>query len=171
MMKSRTQRSIIVVVLTLVVGTLLLLFFLQRPGLVLVLRDQQTGKVLASIPVEEGEQLTYRWIHSAEFIPWIEEFTIQKDGSFRLNTIKVAGFGAGIPENKGVTSVKDGMVVMEQLDQVFGKIRWIHSQTALTSITVGDTIFITGEDVPHHIPVELTIEGVGTIWPRYPLTK
>ncbi|WP_319755479.1 DUF1850 domain-containing protein [uncultured Sphaerochaeta sp.] len=170
-MKSRTQRSIIVVVLTLVVGTLLLLFFLQRPGLVLVLRDQQTGKVLASIPVEEGEQLTYRWIHSAEFIPWIEEFTIQKDGSFRLNTIKVAGFGAGIPENKGVTSVKDGMVVMEQLDQVFGKIRWIHSQTALTSITVGDTIFITGEDVPHHIPVELTIEGVGTIWPRYPLTK
>lgn len=169
-MKSRTQRSIIVVVLTLVVGTLLLLF-LQRPGLALVLRDQQTGKVLASIPVEEGEQLTYRWIHSAEFIPWIEEFTIQKDGSFHLDTIKVAGFGAGIPENKGVTSVKDGMVVMEQLDQVFGEIRWIHSQTALTSITVGDTIFITGEDVPHHIPVELTIEGVGTIWPRYPLTK
>lgn len=169
-MKSRTQRSIIVVVLTLVVGTLLLLF-LQRPGLVLVLRDQQTGKVLASIPVEEREQLTYRWIHSAEFIPWIEEFTIQKDGSFHLDTIKVAGFGAGIPENKGVTSVKDGMVVMEQLDQVFGEIRWIHSQTALTSITVGDTIFITGEDVPHHIPVELTIEGVGTIWPRYPLTK
>lgn len=169
-MKSRTQRSIIVVVLTLVVGTLLLLF-LKRPGLFLVLRDQQTGKVLASIPVEEGEQLTYRWIHSAEFIPWIEEFTIQKDGSFHLDTIKVAGFGAGIPENKGVTSVKDGMVVMEQLDQVFGEIRWIHSQTALTSITVGDTIFITGEDVPHHIPVELTIEGVGTIWPRYPLTK
>jgi len=169
-MKSRTQRSIIVVVLTLVVGTLLLLF-LQRPGLALVLRDQQTGKVLASIPVEEREQLTYRWIHSAEFIPWIEEFTIQKDGSFHLDTIKVAGFGAGIPENKGVTSVKDGMVVMEQLDQVFGEIRWIHSQTALTSITVGDTIFITGEDVPHHIPVELTIEGVGTIWPRYPLTK
>lgn len=169
-MKSRTQRSIIVVVLTLVVGTLLLLF-LQRPGLALVLRDQQTGKVLASIPVEEREQLTYRWIHSAEFIPWIEEFTIQKDGSFHLDTIKVAGFGAGIPENKGVTSVKDGMVVMEQLDQVFGEIRWIHSQTALTSITVGETIFITGEDVPHHIPVELTIEGVGTIWPRYPLTK
>ena len=169
-MKSSTQRSIIVVVLTLVVGTLLLLF-LQRPGLALVLRVQQTGEVLASIPVEEGEQLTYSWIHSAEFIPWIEEFTIQKDGSFHLDTIKVAGFGAGIPENKGVTSVKDGMVVMEQLDQVFGEIRWIHSQTALTSITVGNTIFITGEDVPHHIPVELTIEGVGTIWPRYPLTK
>ncbi len=137
-----------------------------------MLRDQQTGEVLASIPVEGGgEQLTYSWIHSAEFIPWIEEFTIQKDGSFRLDTIKVAGFGAGIPENKGVTSVKDGMVVMEQLDQVFREIRWIHSQTALTSITVGNTIFITGEDVPHHIPVELTIEGVGTIWPRYPLTK
>ncbi|MGE4453648.1 MAG: DUF1850 domain-containing protein [Sphaerochaeta sp.] len=168
-MKLRKIFRISIVVLILVVGTLLLLS-LYRPGLSLVLRDQQTGKVLASAAVEEGMQVTFSWIHSAEFIPWIEEYTIL-DGSFHLKTIQVAGFGAGIPENKGTTSLRDGMVVMEELDQVFPEIRWIHSQTALTKITLENRIFITGENVPHHIPVELHIEGVGTIWPRFRLTK
>lgn len=165
-MKSRT-RFIVLVVLILVMGTLLFFLLASGPGLQLVLSDQETGQVLFSLPVQEGDTLTFHWIHSFEHIPWIEEYTIEKDGTFALHTISVAGFGAGIPENKGVVSIENGMIVMRQIDQSFDAIRWIHSQTALVSITLGLTTFIAGKDVQHHLPVVLSIKGTRTLWPRY----
>ena len=169
-MKSRTRFAILVV-LILVMGTLLFFFLAKGPGLQLVLSDQETGQVLFSLPANAGDTLAFHWIHSFEHIPWIEEYTIEKDGTFALHTISVAGFGAGIPENKGEASIENGMIVMRQIDQSFDVIRWIHSQTALVSITLGHTTFITGEDVQHHLPVVLSIKGKRTLWPRYILTK
>jgi hypothetical protein len=157
-------------VLILVVGTLLFFLF-PRNIFTLVLREQQSKRELARCTVRPADEIVFSWIHSAEFIPWVEHFVIQDDGSFLLKKFAVAGFGAGIPENKGVVSLQDGMVVMDQLNQHFDRIRWIHSQTALVSITVAGASFITGEEVEHHIPVELYCKGIGTIWPRLALTK
>ena len=159
------HRFVRVFVLILVVGTLLFLC-LPRPGLTLVLREQQSKQTLASVSVKAGDEVIFSWIHSIELIPWIEHFLIQEDGTFLLQSLSVAGFGAGIPENKGVVSLQDGMVVMDHIEEQFEEIRWIHSQTALVSITVAGTSFITGEEVAHHIPVELYCKGTGTIWPR-----
>ncbi|MDT3359510.1 MAG: DUF1850 domain-containing protein, partial [Spirochaetota bacterium] len=117
------------------------------------------------------DELSFHWIHSFEHIPWVEEYTIEANETFLLHTISVAGFGAGIPENKGVVTVENGMVVMRSIQQQFDTIRWIHSQTALVSITLGQTTFITGEDVGHHLPVALSIKGTRTLWPRLLLTK
>lgn len=163
-MKSRCKVLIMFVVLALAAGTLL--FFLSPKTLMLVLVEQESGQVLKTVPITEGAQLTFHWIHSFEHIPWIEEYTIQAEQSFMLNTIKVAGFGAGIPENKGIVTVRDGMVVMSSLEQEFDKISWIHSQTALVSITVQGNTFIQGIDIPHHTPVELYLKGTRTLWPR-----
>lgn len=164
-MKSRCKVLIICVVLALAAGTLL--FFLTQKNLTLVLVEQESRHVLKTRTISEGDQLSFHWIHSFEHIPWIEEYTIQAEQSFMLNTIKVAGFGAGIPENKGIVTVRDGMVVMSSLEQEFDKISWIHSQTALVSITLGLTTFIAGKDVQHHLPVVLSIKGTRTLWPRY----
>lgn len=169
-MKSRAL-VLVLVLLILLMGTLLFSYFFQGPDLRLVLSDQETGQVLFSQPVQEGDELSFHWIHSFEHIPWVEEYTIEANETFLLHTISVAGFGAGIPENKGVVTVEDGMVVMRSIQQRFDAIRWIHSQTALVSITLGQTTFITGEDVEHHLPVELSIKGTRTLWPRLRLTK
>lgn len=169
-MKSRAL-VLVLVLLILLMGTLLFSYFFQGPDLRLVLSDQETGQVLFSQPVQEGDELSFHWIHSFEHIPWVEEYSIEADETFLLHTISVAGFGAGIPENKGVVTVEDGMVVMRSIQQQFDTIRWIHSQTALVSITLGQTTFITGEDVEHHLPVELSIKGTRTLWPRLRLTK
>jgi hypothetical protein len=169
-MKSRAL-VLVLVLLILLMGTLLFSYFFQGPDLRLVLSDQETGQVLFSQPVQEGDELSFHWIHSFEHIPWVEEYTIEANETFLLHTISVAGFGAGIPENKGVVTVEDGMVVMRSIQQQFDTIRWIHSQTALVSITLGQTTFITGEDVEHHLPVELSIKGTRTLWPRLRLTK
>ncbi|MEA5029970.1 MAG: DUF1850 domain-containing protein [Sphaerochaeta associata] len=169
-MKSRAL-VLVLVLLILLMGTLLFSYFFQGPDLRLVLSDQETGQVLFSQPVQEGDELSFHWIHSFEHIPWVEEYTIEANETFLLHTISVAGFGAGIPENKGVVTVENGMVVMRSIQQQFDTIRWIHSQTALVSITLGQTTFITGEDVEHHLPVELSIKGTRTLWPRLRLTK
>lgn len=168
-MKSRCKVLIMFVVLALAAGTLL--FFLSPKTLMLVLVEQESGQVLKTVPITEGAQLTFHWIHSFEHIPWIEEYTISPEDGFLLNTIKVAGFGAGIPENKGVVSLEDGMVVMRSIDQAFDKISWIHSQTALVSITVEGQTFMHGTEIPHHVPVELYLKGIRTIWPRSLLTN
>ncbi len=168
-MKSRYKALIIFVVLALVAGTLL--FFLSEKHLMLVLVEQETGQVLKTLSIAEGDQLTFHWIHSFEHIPWIEEYTISSEQGFVLNTIKVAGFGAGIPENKGVVSFEDGMVVMRSIHQAFDRIHWIHSQTALVSITVEGQTFLLGTEIPHHVPVELYLKGIRTIWPRFLLTN
>jgi hypothetical protein len=169
-MKSRAL-VLVLVLLILLMGTLLFSYFFQGPDLQLVLSDQETGQVLFSQPVQEGDELSFHWIHSFEHIPWVEEYTIEANETFLLHTISVAGFGAGIPENKGVVTVEDGMVVMRSIQQRFDAIRWIHSQTALVSITLGANTFITGEDVGHHLPVALSIKGTRTLWPRLRLTK
>jgi hypothetical protein len=169
-MKSRALAPLLVL-LILVMGILLFSYFFQGPDLHLVLSDQETGQVLFSQPVQEGDELSFHWIHSFEHIPWVEEYTIEANETFLLHTISVAGFGAGIPENKGVVTVEDGMVVMRSIQQRFDAIRWIHSQTALVSITLGANTFITGEDVGHHLPVALSIKGTRTLWPRLRLTK
>ncbi|MDX9985472.1 DUF1850 domain-containing protein [Sphaerochaeta sp.] len=169
-MKSRAL-VLVLVLLILLMGTLLFSYFFQGPDLRLVLSDQETGQVLFSQPVQEGDELSFHWIHSFEHIPWVEEYTIEANETFLLHTISVAGFGAGIPENKGVVTVEDGMVVMRSIQQQFDAIRWIHSQTALVSITLGANTFITGEDVGHHLPVALSIKGTRTLWPRLLLTK
>jgi hypothetical protein len=158
------------IVLALVVGTVL--FFPFYPGsFTLRLIEQEGQTVLFSETVHEGDVIVFNWIHSFEHIPWTEEYTIEADGTFLLHTITVAGFGAGIPANKGVTTVEDGMVVMRSIDERFDRFSWLHSQTALTSITIEGNIFIHGVDVEHHLPVALLVKGTENLWQRYRWTR
>jgi hypothetical protein len=158
------------IVLTLAVGTVLFFPIFDGSAL-LVLTSQESGEIIAQQEIAGGEVVTFNWIHSFELIPWHEEYTIEPDGSFVLHTISVAGFGAGIPANKGVTDVIDGMVVMHSIEERFDRFSWIHSQTALTSITVDDRIFIHGSDVEHHLPVELWVKGTQSVWQRFRWTR
>lgn len=170
-MANRT-RIILGIVLTIVVGTICL-FCLSAvvDTKVLVLSHQDSGAVYLEKEVKAHDRLTFNWIHSFEHIPWIEEYTIEDDNTVILHTIRVAGFGAGIPEDKGTVSFEDGMVVMSDIGEKFEKFSWIHSQTALVSITLNDSILIRGPELPHHEKLELTIQGKRALCPRFPLTR
>ncbi len=156
----------ICIVLTLVVGTVL--FAPLFPGsFALRLTEQESGRLLFSETVHREDVVIFNWIHSFEHIPWREEYTIEADGGFLLHTIAVAGFGAGIPANKGTVSIEDEMVVMRSIEERFDHFAWLHSQTALTSITIGGRIFINGVDVEHHLRVALRTKGTENLWQRY----
>ena len=69
------------------------------------------------------------------YTSWYEYYEIQKDGSFILHTIAVAGFGAGIPAEMDCKyRYEDGLVYMDEIESVFPQFNWINSQTALKNI-------------------------------------
>ena len=138
--------------------------YLSQP--VLVIYSQDSGEQHLVVPVHADDRLEYHWIHSFEHIPWNERYIIQKDLTLRLTRIEVAGFGAGIPENKGKTEVRNGMVIMSELNEAFDNISWIHSNTALSSISLNNHIIAAGSDLPHHQPVRLEIIRRLNAWLR-----
>ncbi|MBN2286393.1 MAG: DUF1850 domain-containing protein [Tissierellales bacterium] len=133
----------------------------------LILSHQETGEIYLKTRVETNDTLQYYWIHSFEHIPWTEDFEVLDSNGFKLREIAVAGFGAGIPENKGIVSVEDGMVVMREINEYFEDINWINSHTALKYIGLNHQEIIRGSDLPHHEPLKLMIEERFSIWIRF----
>ncbi|OPL07612.1 MAG: hypothetical protein AVO33_04340 [delta proteobacterium ML8_F1] len=139
-------------------------FLLASPVMVMTISHQETGDIYWSQRVHARDVLEYEWIHSFELIPYTEEFVIEEEGSLRLMTITVAGFGAGIPENKGDMTIRDGLVVMENINEIFEAIKWIHTTTNLTRINLNGEEILKGTDLPHHEAFYLEVEERSRIW-------
>ena len=140
---------------------LLVIFAFSKLGKVKVLTivNQDTNEKYYSTVVKNFDTLAFNWIHSLEKIPWDEEYSILGNNHLMLKKIYLIAFGAGIPHNKGqVTTVKDGVIVMDEINEEFDEINWIHSQTALKSIKLNDKTIIKGSDLPHHEALKLKIE-------------
>lgn len=134
---------------------------------VLTIFNQKTGEVYLESYVSEGDTIEYSWVHSFEHIPWTEEYELQNDNELMLTSIAVAGFGAGIPENKGEVSVEDGIIKMRNINQSYEEINWINSNTALTHIGLNGSVLIKGSDLPHHEPCTLKVKERYFVWPRF----
>ena len=123
-------------------------------GRVLRAEDQETGRIYAETPVEIGDTVEFDWIHSFEHIPWKEYYTIKEDGTFYLETISVAGFGAGIPAEMDVDyRYEDGLIYMDHIGSEFDRFNFFNSDTALEAIQINDVDFIKGSDMPYHAKI------------------
>ena len=130
----RTKLKILIPVL-LVITAISAAVFARQQKKILVIEELETGNVYREIPVKTGDELSFQWEHSFEHIPWYEYYEIQKDGSFILHTIAVAGFGAGIPAEMDCKyRYEDGLVYMDEIESVFPQFNWINSQTALKNV-------------------------------------
>jgi hypothetical protein len=128
-------------------------------GFVLRIRDWKTGEVYAEVPAKEGSVLFFGWIHSLEKIPWNEYYHVDGRGWLILDAVTFPAFGAGIPENKGrVCYVKDGLIHMEQIEQVFEELVWLNSHTATQDIRLDGKLAARGDSLPQHTRVRLTVE-------------
>ena len=121
--------------------------------------DQETGEVYAEAVIHTGDTVEFDWIHSFEHIPWNEYYSVQPDGSFILDTISVAGFGAGIPAEMDVDyRYEDGLIYMDNIGSTFERFNFFNSNTALDVIQINDHDFIRGEDMPHHAKVTVYVD-------------
>ena len=129
-------------------------------GRVLRAEDQETGRIYAEAPVQTGDTVEFDWIHSFEHIPWKEYYTIKEDGTFYLETISVAGFGAGIPAEMDVDyRYEDGLIYMDHIGSEFDRFNFFNSDTALEAIQINDVDFVKGSDMPYHAKITVYTAG------------
>ena len=134
----------------------------SKNDLVLRAENQETGEIYAEVPIKAGDTVEFDWIHSFEHIPWNEYYTVKDDGTFYLETISVAGFGAGIPAEMDVDyRYEDGLIYMDNIGSEFDRFNFFNSETALQVIRVNDIDFIRGSDMPHHAKVTVYTAGKG----------
>jgi hypothetical protein len=141
------------------------LFFAGHSGatageeIVLRIYDWKSGAVYAEAPAKVGSQIFFGWIHSLEKIPWNEYFHVDAKHDLILDAITFPAFGAGIPENKGrICYVKDGLIHMEEIGQVFKELHWLNSQTATRDIALDGALVTRGAELPQHARLRLVIE-------------
>lgn len=135
---------------------------------ILRITDQNTNEEYFTVPVEASYKLIYGWTHSFEHIPWTEQYIILDNNKLMLKRVTVAGFGAGIPHDKGkITKIENGSIIMDEIDEEFDEINWIHSQTAMNYIMLNDKVILNGKELPHHAALNLKIEKRVKIWPRF----
>ena len=126
---------------------------------VLRIYDWKTGTIYVETPAKPGGRLFFGWIHSLEKIPWNEYFHIAPSLELVLDAITFPTFGAGIPENKGrVCYIKDGLIHMEEIDQLFPELVWLNSHTATRDIILDGVLVSRGSDLPQHTRLRLVIE-------------
>ena len=132
-------------------------------SLMLRVYDRRTGALYAEAPARANSRLVFGWLHSWEKIPWNEYYHVDAQGDLVLDAITFPAFGAGIPEDAGrVCYVRDGLIHMEEIGQVFPELVWLNSHTATRDITLDGIPVTRGSDLPHHAGIRLRIEkGAG----------
>ena len=126
---------------------------------VLRIYDYKTGVIYLEVPAKAGDKLFFGWVHSLEKIPWNEYYHISKDNSLVLETISFPAFGAGIPENKGKSCrIENGLIYMEEIEQVFPEFSWINSHFATRDIRLNGKLISRGSMLPEHTRLRLVIE-------------
>ena len=114
-------------------------FFVPR-GKRFQLYDRVRETVVFSTDIKTGDKLRLEIEHSFEHIPWFEYYTVTEEGGFNLDSIAVAGYGAGIPAEMDVpTRVEDGLVWMEEINSYFPVFSWITSATYMKGLCLNGT--------------------------------
>ena len=121
--------------------------------------DRQTGTLYAEAPAQVNSRLFFGWIHSLEHIPWNEYYHVDEQRNLVLDSITFPAFGAGIPADKGrICRVRDGLIHMEEIGQVFPELVWLNSHTATQNLVLDGRPVTRGSDLPHHAKIRLIIE-------------
>lgn len=132
---------------------------------VLRIYDYHTKEIYLEVPAKTGDQLFFGWLHSWDLIPWHEYFHIASDNTLVLDTISFTAFGAGIPENKGKkVRIENGIIYMEEIDQVFTEFTWLNSHFANKDIKLNNQLIAAGSTLPDLTRLNLVVEPRGWCW-------
>ena len=115
-MNKKTLIKITAVALVAAVIILIILSSFQEP--VLVLEDNETGKIYMKIPVSDGEEFSVTFVHSVNKSPCSDIYQI-RDGDIYLTKTTLYGFGAGVPTelygDQVMTRGEDGEMIISNI--------------------------------------------------------
>lgn len=150
----------ITLILGLVITSIFLYyFFVKASSMKIVILDQETGKEYVHQSIDVNDELIIEWVHSVEKTLWQEKIKITEDGEIMLIETSFESYGSGVPyEKDGTVKIKDGYVILSDLNEVKDNYRWIHSQHANVTIYKNKEILLSPNDIPHHHKVELIVK-------------
>lgn len=105
--------------------------------------------------IEVGTLITHSWVHSIELSRWKDTYRFDGDVLMLIST-EFEEYGAGMPLDEGDVTLRDGKIIIENIDRSFEAIRWIHSHRVDYRIGVdGDKNRIDIHKLPDREPLEL----------------
>lgn len=114
------------------------------------LYDRRNDTVVLEVPAQPGDRLRLEIEHSFEHVPWYEYYTVTDDLAFNLDTIAVAGYGAGIPAEMDVpTHIQDGLVWMEDINSRFDEFKWLTSSKYMKELTLNGKVIFDFRSLPN----------------------
>ena len=118
-------------------------------------QHQRSGEVYAELGIVVGSLITHSWIHSIELSRWSDTYRFDGEQLMLVST-EFEEYGAGMPLDEGDVRLKDGKVIIENIDRPFEAIRWIHSHRVDYRIGVdAQEDLIDSGDLPDREPLEL----------------
>lgn len=114
------------------------------------LYDRRNDTVVLEVPAQPGDRFRLEIEHSFEHVPWYEYYTVTDDLAFNLDTIAVAGYGAGIPAEMDVpTHIQDGLVWMEGINSRFEEFKWLTSSKYMKELTLNGKVIFDFRTLPN----------------------
>ncbi len=89
-----------------------------------IVTDEQTGKVLYSIPVRPGDVFSVKYVHSVNKSPVEDVFEIAGDNGIMLKKTVFRSFGAGIPyelEDGQILDVMEDRIEIGNIDRMIDR--------------------------------------------------
>ena len=103
----------------------------------LVFQFENSGQVLAYIPISTGEQFQVKYTHSIHLSDVIESYTVTKEGEIKQYQLEYEDFSIGMPSQAGKGErfeQKDGKYYLRNMNNYFpsfdlrlGKVRAHHT--------------------------------------------
>lgn len=107
------------VIVFLLTGLILSLFFIEIP--VLVLENIITKEIIFVSRIFPQDEFSIEWMHSVELQPWEEIYKVDKEYHIILDRTKFRSFGAGVPDDIGThMELKDGYITFFGINRKIG---------------------------------------------------
>jgi hypothetical protein len=136
LMKNKKLSKRIMILIPLILTSVIILFFVPIKQ-ALVFQFQNTGNVLAYIPLTKEHTFKMKYTHSIHLSDVVESYTITKDGQIAQYELMYEDFAIGMPENAAAGEIfeqKDGKYFIKNMNRVFpsfdlrtGKVRANHT--------------------------------------------
>lgn len=124
-----------------------------------IVKEQRSDMHFLNSDINSGDKIEVHWVHSVELTPWIEVYEVTGEMELKLKETRFQSFGAGVPDHdKGTVSIKNGFVVIKDIDEVIDSFKWIHSHEVNFELWINELKLIETEQLPHHFPIEFLIE-------------
>jgi|SRR5690554_4876085 hypothetical protein len=118
-----------------------LFFTLSSPCL--VLKNGETGEVIASFPVSDGEEFSVTFIHSVNQTPVTDVYQIKKGRIYVVRTIYYS-FGAGVQteigEGQSLEYGRDGAMIVSGFNRVMDRLSYIVGTVSDHTLQIGEEI-------------------------------